>query len=286
MRLSSPLVANDIGVAIPGFDRLEGTNYDGSQYEATFVIPAFFAGPLTLTPEITDTDNVPISGLPITIGAVPAPPPLSIALQQSDFRITLPTDNSSESLALRGTYPGPISYDLTSSITGTSYESTSPAVVTVSREGVYRVEGPGIAVIKVTNSGLTAFAVFVVDDRDHPLPPLDVTAQFSVKGGGFRLDRTSGFFVQNVVIASQQDVPVPGPLYLVVAGLPSGVNLVNQSGVTEEVQPGDPFITLPLSSDGLNVQPGESQTLTLRFLNPKRTNISYSATIHWTSGTP
>jgi len=125
-----------------------------------------------------------------------------------------------------------------------------------------------------------------VEDPVNPLQPEDVSAQFSIQESGFRLDRTKGFFVQSVSMTNNEPIPAPGPLYLLISGLPAGVNLVNQSGITQNIQMGTPYITLPLSSDGLNLQPGQSITLTLQFLNPTRTNIGYIATVWRTAGVP
>jgi len=287
VKLTPPLIANNIAVDMTeGFGELEGTNYDGTQYQAIFVIPDFFAGPLILTPDITDTNNIPILGAPITIAVRPATPPIDIAFRQKNFRITLPTTNPSESLALMGTYDGPIEYDMTSSVTGTSYQTTNPAVVKVNNEGIYQIMGSGTAVVTASNSGLKDFAAFVVEDPVNPLQPEDVSAQFSIQESGFRLDRTKGFFVQSVSMTNNEPIPAPGPLYLLISGLPAGVNLVNQSGITQNIQMGTPYITLPLSSDGLNLQPGQSITLTLQFLNPTRTNIGYIATVWRTAGVP
>ena len=286
VRLTPPLVANDIGVIIPGFDRLEGTNYNGVQYEASFAIPAFFAGPLTLIPDITDTNDEPISGVSIIIGSVPAPPPLAVALQQRNFRISLPPRTppspSPSKARIRGR-------SRTTSPRPSPARRTRPRTPTWSRsdrEGVYQIVGAGFAVIKASNSGLTDFAVFVVDDRNNPLPPMDVMSQFSIRPGGFRLDRSSGFFVQDVVIASLQEVPVPGPLYLLVEGLPAGINLVNQSGTTQTIQPGRALLDAALELGRAQRAPGREPDPDPSVPEPCPDDISYSPTIHWTSGAP
>jgi uncharacterized protein len=113
-----------------------------------------------------------------------------------------------------------------------------------------------------------------------------VSSAFVVQRGGFRLDRTSGFFVQQVVLTNSSNLPVPGSAYLILAGLPSGVTLVNRSGVSAAAWPGASFMTLPLSPDGRTIAPGQSATLTLQFLNPNRVTINYTSLIYRTSTTP
>lgn len=277
--LTPPLTANDIGVDIPNLTHLDGTNFNGTTYQASFTIPNELAGPLTLIPNITDTNNVPIQGIPITIAVRPTTPALSIALAQHNFRVTLPTANPSESLALFGTYPNNLILDLTSSASGTTYRSTNNNVIQVNSEGVYQIIGSGVAVITAQNAGLKDFAVFVVEDPANPLAPQDLTSQVTVQLGGFSLDRNTGFFVQDVTITNPNPTPLPGPLYLVISGLTAGVSLVNESGITRNVQSGSFFVTLPLTTDGLTLSPGQSVILPLQFLDPSHTSINYATSV-------
>jgi pimeloyl-ACP methyl ester carboxylesterase len=277
--LTPPLSANDIAVDIPNVGRLDGTNFNGTTYQASFLIPTDFAGALTLIPNITDTNNVPIQGVPVTIAVRPTTTASSITLTQHNFRITLPTANPSESLSLFGTYPNNVIVDFTSSAAGTTYQSTNTNVVQVNSEGIYQIMGPGTAVITAANAGLKDFAIFVVEDPANPLAPQDITLQVAVQLGGIRLDRTTGFFVQDVTVTNSSPTPFPGPLYFIVSGLTSGVSLVNESGITQNIQPGSPFMTLPLATDGLTLLPGQSVNLTLQFLDPNHTSIHYSSSV-------
>jgi hypothetical protein len=123
-----------------------------------------------------------------------------------------------------------------------------------------------------------------VEDPTQPQTPEDISAQFTIQEGGYRLDRRTGFFVQSITITNAQDVPVPGPLYLLVEGLPSGINLVNASGISQNVSPGSPYVAIPLSVDGTNMRPGQSITMTFQFLNPQRSYIGYTPTIWRAAG--
>jgi hypothetical protein len=257
VRLTPPLTANNVAVDLTGgFAQLDGTNYNGTQYEASFTIPEFFAGPMTLTPDITDTGNTPILGPSITIAVQSSVPPLSIDFVQKNFHLALGSAQT-ERLFLVGTYSGLAGNgerDITSSAAGTTYATTNPAVVTVNSEGRAQIVGPGVAVVTAANGGLDAFATFVVEDPTQPQTPEDISAQFTIQEGGYRLDRRTGFFVQSITITNAQDVPVPGPLYLLVEGLPSGINLVNASGISQNVSPGSPYVAIPLSVDGTNMR--------------------------------
>jgi hypothetical protein len=145
---------------------------------------------------------------------------------------------------------------------------------------------PGLAVITAANGGAKDFAIFVVQDPAAPLPALDLTNSFTRQFSGFALNRSTGFFVQTATITNSSNLPVPAPLYLVLSGLPAGVTLVNKSGITRKVQAGSSYVTLPLSSDGRTNAPGQSNTLSLQFLNPSRKTITYTTTIIRSSTAP
>lgn len=284
--IAAPLVANDIAVQMPGFASLAGGNYDGSTYTASFTVPAFFAGPLRLVPAITDTADNPVTGPELTVAVRPDVPPLSLAFQQRNYRLTTLSVGSTQALAVVGTYAGPLQRDLSSAAAGTSYQSTDAAVVAVDADGLARVLAPGVAVVTARNGGRSDNAVFVVEDPASPLPASEVTAQLGVQLGGFRLDRASGFYVQTITVTNRQAVPLAGPMVLVLSGLPAGVSLVSQSGLTQQVRPGSPYLALPLSGDGLSLAPGQSLSFTAQFLNPNRVAITYAATVWRTSAQP
>jgi hypothetical protein len=113
-----------------------------------------------------------------------------------------------------------------------------------------------------------------------------LTNSFTRQFSGFALNRSTGFFVQTATVTNSSSLPIPGPLYLVLSGLPAGVTLVNKSGITTKVQAGSSYVTLPLSSDARTNAPGQSNTLSLQFLNPSRKTITYTATIIRSSTAP
>jgi hypothetical protein len=102
---------------------------------------------------------------------------------------------------------------------------------------------------------------------------------------GFRVDRNTGFFDQSVQWTNHLRVPVIGPLYFVVTGLPAGVTLIG-AGTTQNIpSAGSPYFSFNLP-DGITVQPGGSVTQVLQFLNPNRTRIAYTAKVFRTLGAP
>lgn len=284
--LTAPLVANDIGVQVPGFNSLPGTNYNGATYQTSFTVPEFFAGPLRFTPAVTDTANQPIEGPEVLIVVRSPVAPVSVAFQQRNYRLTPLAIGTVEGLALAGFYPGAVQRDISSAAAGTTYASSDSAVVSVDADGQRQVLATGIAVITARNFGLSDQTVFVIEDPVSPLPASDVTVQLPVQMGGLRLDRATGFYVQTLTVTNPQSVPLAGPLVLVLSGLPGGVNLVSQSGLTQNVRVGSPYLSLPLVSDGLTLRPGQSVTFNAQFLNPARVNFSYVPSVWRVSAQP
>ena len=277
--------ATDVVVGTPPLALAATTRLDVNNFQSLQTIPANFAGPLTITPIALDAQLNEIQGAPVTVNVTPATGPSQLSFAQKYYYI----DPSvlSEQLQLRGTYsPSGIQIDLSSSVSGTTYVSSDPTVATVSADGLVTVLKAGIAVITGSNGLAKDFAVFVVENATSLLPPLNLTPAFTVQRGGFRLDRSTGFFVQPVVVTNTSNLPVPGSAYFILSGLPVGINLANKSGLTTTALPGSSFVTLPLSSDGRTLAPGQSTTLYLQFLNPTRASITYSSWVYRSSTSP
>ncbi|MDT8999723.1 alpha/beta hydrolase [Paucibacter sp. APW11] len=274
VNVDASLPFTDGTISIPGFVTLPGEQFDAGGFQAHFLVPQDYAGPLLLTPSIIDSNGGSIDGPPVLLAVRPASAPLRLSFAQKNQRLTPLAIGTVEALALSGSYPGDIVRDLSSSASGTSYSSSNPAVVSVDSEGLRRVNGTGIAVITASNSGQRDHAVFVVEDSAAPLPAQDQSGQLSIQQSGLRLDRSSGFFVQTITIANTQGTPLPGPLFLLLSGLPSGVDMVNASGRSQRVLPGSPYLSVPLLSDGLSLQPGQSLSFTAQYLNPGRLNFN------------
>ncbi len=277
--------AGDVLLTLVGIGQIGTTSLGPTQFHGSQVIPTTFSGPLTIFAVAVDNNQNYFAGAPVTISVRTPVAPQQVVFAQKYFYVS-PTKVPSQQLQLTGFYSDGTQLDLTSSVTGTTYTSSNTAVVTVTADGLAQMVAPGLAIITGSNGGIKDFATFVIQEPGTPLPPQDVSANFTVRQSGFALNRNTGFFVQNIAITNHAGIPIPGPLYLILSGLPSGVQLVNKSGITQKVAPGSSFIKLPLSNDGRTSAPGESNTLTLQFLDPSRKAITYSASISRSSTAP
>jgi pimeloyl-ACP methyl ester carboxylesterase len=286
VQLTPPLVAHSgyLGAEAPGLGLFEGTNYNGSTYQASFVLPNDFAGPLDLTPDITDSDNRLVEGPTVTIAVRPTTPPLSLSLVEGNYNHLLSAKEAAN-VYVTGNYNDQVQLNLTSSVTGTTYESSDKDVLTVDKEGNVQATGFGTAVVTVQNRGVQAFSAFAVEDPNNPLPPQDPTADLTINRSGFRIDRITGFYVQTIEFTNSQPVPLIGPLYFAVTGLTSGVTIVD-AGSTQNIQPaGSPYFSLD-PADGITFQPGERLDLTLQFEDGNRLPINYTPKVFRTLANP
>jgi len=287
VQITAPLtaIAGYVVVEAAGFAPLEGSNYNGSTYQASFVIPDTYAGALTIIPDIIDSNSNPIAGVGVTVVVNPNTAPLELVLVQGNYS-HITSSGVTAHIYVTGEYPNSLERDLTSSIVGTTYQSSNTQVLTVDSEGDVQSTGFGTAIVTVANNGVQTFATFSVEDPTNPLAPQDLTTDVSIARSGFRVDRNTGFFVQTVQLTNSLAVPMIGPLYFVASDLPDGVTLVNKAGPTQNIAPmGSPYIRLQLP-DGITLQPGASLTLILQFLDPGRTRISYTPTVFRTLATP
>jgi len=228
VELTPPLtVANTVGATLENLTHLSANWNSGLSFSTSFLVPTGISGPLTITPDFTDINGNHFNGAPVVVGIRPSGTPVSIALQQHNFLVSPGADD--QQLYLNGTYADGSVLDLTSHFTGTTYTSSNESVVRVNSEGLVQIVGQGFASIAARTGTLSDFATFVVEDLASPLAPADLTSQVSISRSGFRLDRKSGFFVQDLTITNNSAVALPASLYLVFSGLTPGVTLVNKS---------------------------------------------------------
>lgn len=286
IQLSPPLTAgNTVGVAISGLSHVKATWVTGLTFTATVTIPAVVTGPLVLTPDFTDTSANVFIGAPVTVGVKPSGTPVSLSFQQKNYLV--PPGAAPQQLYLTESMADGSDQDVSSSYAGTTYSSSNPALLQVSAEGLVTIAGAGFASITGRNGILSDYATFVVEDPANPLPPADVTAQTTITQSGIRLDRLTGFYLQDVTVTNTSGSPLPAGLYLVLSGIPNGVTLVNKSGLTQAIAPvGSSFLAIPLGGEGLVFPPAASARFTLQFLNPNRTAISYTTRVLRTSVAP
>jgi hypothetical protein len=218
---------------------------------------------------------------------VPTTAPLSLVLATGN-NVDVSSAPSTASIFVIGNYANNVTLDLTSSVTGTTYASSNPNVLTVDANGNVNILALGTAVVTVQNSGLKTFADFDVENPASPLAPQDVTAAITISASGFQLNRTTGFFVQTVQLTNSLPIPIIGPLYFLLTNLPAGVTLVsNDSGQTQRIPPArSAYFAVQTADGGLTLQPGASISLSLQFLNPSRARISYTPKLYRVIGTP
>jgi WD40 repeat protein len=103
----------------------------------------------------------------------------------------------------------------------------------------------------------------------------DVSNQVQVTLGGFRLNRTTGRFVQTVTLTNTGNA-ITGPISLVMDSLSSNAGLFNSAGATSATSPaGSPYLNI-LGSD---MAAGASLTITVEFTNPTKGAITYTTRV-------
>ena len=276
VQLTAALAASAGWVAVParGIGILEGTNYNGSTYQVNFLLPDDYAGPLELTPDIIDSSGNPIEGVGVTIIVRPLTAPVNLRpVQAWNLFFSI---GQKGNIYVRGEYPGGGTLDLTSSVSGTVYESNDPHVVSVDAEGHVESTGWGTASVRATNQGAKAFFTFAVEDVKHPLPPQDVTAQVRFEKAPLTLDAKETaaqhlpIYIRTITVINTSGWPVVGPLYLAVRDLP------RDDGRLWAAR-GEPQYFLNLEpEDGETLAADERTTASLAFrLRPTQTEPNY-----------
>src|SRR5271165_610805 len=281
-----PAAAGYVGVGAPGVGILQGTNYNGSTFQASFKIPESFAGPLTISPAVIGTDQTPVEGQSVTIIVRSSNAPERISLTQATFMMRAP--GATENIYVQGMYSNGIERDLTSSTTGTAYRSSDTGIVRVSADGNVRATGFGIAIVSVVNAGRKAFASFWVEDPQHPLPPIEVTPQVRIDRLTAQItpfNALTSTYGQTLRVINASSIPLPGSLYVVISNLPSKT-VVTGGGRTKVIEPlGSPYFSLKLP-DGLTLQPGQSVSVKLAMWILGSQPINYDVRVFRTSVQP
>jgi hypothetical protein len=270
--VAPPLQATDGGIGLEGLGSIKGKGFPGPRFTADFVIPDHFAGPLTLWPDIWA--GTTILGPKVRIQVRPLTPPKQLRVPNRYCYLSLPR-TSPERLDAQGIYAGGLARDLSSSAAGTTYASSNPSVVAVDGEWACTVLSNGLAVITLENGGVRAFVAFVVDDPAHPGLPIDLSGQVAIRRGGLRLEsnpRIVRSHYQQLTITNTSALPLAGPLFLAVTGLPKGVIGYGGDGQGRH--------SLHLPDEGLGLLPGQSVTVDLEFLNQGQASIEYSAKVY------
>jgi pimeloyl-ACP methyl ester carboxylesterase len=289
--VAAGITVTGYGASVSGAGLFPGTGLStgagGSTFQVSVPLNAYSVGPVTITPYIFDGTGAYDPGTPATVVEQYTGAPLaSVQLSDHNFLTLLP--GATQALFLMGTYSdGAGPFDISSSLMGTTWSSSNTSVLTVDQSGNVTIAAVGTAVVTAQNGTLSDWATFVVEDPATPLAPIDYTSQFAIQATGLRLDRNTGFYVQTVTLTNTSDLPLTGPLYLVVSGLPAQVSLAGIDGVTANIAPvGSGYFTLPLAGYGLTTTPGQVMNLEFQFLDPNEVELSYSLQIVRTSVAP
>jgi hypothetical protein len=156
-------------------------------------------------------------------------------------------------------------------------EVSKTITIPISRDAL--LEGSENFVVTLSNptGGATVGAggSAVVTILDDPPPLTDVTPLVGVARGRVRFNPGTRHFRQRVTLHNLSGQVLPGPLWLVLDGLPRKVRLRNANGMSlAHGTPGSPFAVINLSGDGL--APGGSVGLVLDFANPRLRRIRYT----------
>ncbi len=120
-------------------------------------------------------------------------------------------------------------------------------------------------------AGYANNAMFAVDDPAQPAAPIDLTAHVAIRLGSLRVDPDPQIVydvVQEVTITNVTALPLVGPLFLSIVDLPTGVLPL---GDTRQLE---------LPGSGLDLSPGLSVSVELRFLNQGYAPIQYTAKVY------
>lgn len=272
--IAPSLHATDGSVGIACLGSVKGKGFRGTRFTADFVIPDYYAGQLTLWPDVWTGETV--LGPKVNIKVRPRTPPKQLRVINRYNYLSVPHAYP-EQLCVKGLYTNGIERDLSSSASGTTYKSSNASVVSVDRDGVYVVAANGLAVVTVENGGQRDYVMFVVNDPAHPGPPIDLTDQVTIQRGRMRLESNPQVVrshYQQVTITNTSPLPLAGPLFLAVTGLPKGVIMYGGDG------DGAGHYGLNLPDEGLGLLPGQSVTIDIEFLNQGKASIEYTTKLY------
>lgn len=269
--VSSSLQATDAQVSAQGLGILKTEDFqfqpvDGraflTHFKAGFVIPDHFAGSLVLEPGVFAGSPDVILGDALTIHVSPSTAPQELVFTNRNYFLS-PGQEETQ-IYVTGKFKGGTERDLTSPVTGTTYTSSDPAVISVDQEGLCRTAGRGMAVITVENRGVRGFVMFVVEDEQKPNASVDLTGRVSIARGSQREEENGLRIIQPVTVTNASNLPLTGPLWLKIDGLTEG-SRSNDGGIVP--------VSLP---DGLNLFPGQSVKLELTFLVWQDVKVDYT----------
>jgi hypothetical protein len=265
-RTTTPLAAVYSGVELRGVGVIQLTpDPDRSTFRGSFVIPDDFAGSTTLTISAIDAKGSPLNGQRVTIVVRATGAPLSLTPVQAEYHFRSP--GTKGRVYVTGNYPEGVTRDLSSAASGTLYASSDPRVIRVDPEGNVEAVGFGTASVSAVNGSRKTYFTFIVEDSEHWLAPEDLTQRVRFERSALELDdaqsakQKTPIYWQTVTVTNSSEAPLIGPLHLTIRDF-------QKKGWLFGFPPGRAtyYTRLSPTKDGLTLSPGESVTVTLRFI--------------------
>ena len=150
-------------------------------------------------------------------------------------------------------------------LTQSTYAGTlghSYGFYSIAQDMVGNVEGP-------KNSSDTATTV----STGGPVCATDVSAQFNIVRGGYRYNNATKRFQQAITITRTAAGSLAGPFALALQALDADATLYSPSGTTSCIAPGSSYLVL---NPGAYWNSGQALSITLDFIDPKKTGIIYT----------
>ncbi len=142
--------------------------------------------------------------------------------------------------------------------------------ITVSGSDIYATGGAKHPIITLTDAGGAAVSTSATVNV-----ATNVSAQIRTSRSGLTYNRSNGFFYGSITLTNTGTTDLLGTLQLVLAGLTSGVSLVNATGMTAGDSP-SPYLNVSVG----RLAPGQSITIQLIFRKPSlATLVDYTPEI-------
>jgi CSLREA domain-containing protein len=153
-------------------------------------------------------------------------------------------------------------------LTGSTYTGTlshTYAFYSIAQDMAGNMEGPKNAADAATTVS-----------NGQPVCATDVSAQFNIVRGGYRYNNATKRFQQAVTITRTAAGSLPGPFAFVLRALDTDATLYSPAGATSCIARGSSYEIL---NPGANWNSGQSLSLTLDFVDPNKTGITYTPLI-------